>query len=312
MSEPYVDPYTLRHPLDYGMTRTYSGGYIGPGASNVSTDFLPLIMLATYSSRFTPSVCYPSSTSFCPSYSASPPPCSFSSFSLSFLPSHSFLPFYFSFPFHLSPLPLCSFFFLILFLFLLPLILCFSFFLHPSCSSLFPFPFFSLPLTSLFLFSFFSLPSCSFFSLSFPCPLHPIPTSNSPSLSSFPSFSSFSFLFFLPSAFLPLLPSPFLLISSSVLLLTSSLCLYFYLLFSFLSLLFFLTAFPPFFRLLILHLPSSSFHLFSFSILIFLLPVNEFDHFIIMALFFISRLCFDADRHRTSRRRSCHQTWQPS
>ncbi|XP_027059583.1 uncharacterized protein LOC113686186 isoform X2 [Pocillopora damicornis] len=34
MSEPYVDPYTLRHPLDYGMTRTYSGGYIGPGASN--------------------------------------------------------------------------------------------------------------------------------------------------------------------------------------------------------------------------------------------------------------------------------------
>ena len=158
MSEPYVDPYTLRHPLDYGMTRTYSGGYIGPGASNVSTDFLPLIMLATYSSRFAPSVCYPSSTSFCPSYSASPPPCSFSSFSLSFLPSHSFLPFYFSFPFHLSPLPLCSFFFLILFLFLLPLILCFSFFLHPSCSSLFLFPFFSLP-SYFLIFVFFLFPS---------------------------------------------------------------------------------------------------------------------------------------------------------
>lgn len=34
MSEPYVDPYALRHPLDYGMARSYSGGYIGPGASN--------------------------------------------------------------------------------------------------------------------------------------------------------------------------------------------------------------------------------------------------------------------------------------
>ena len=311
MSEPYVDPYTLRHPFDYGMTRTYSGGYIGPGASNVSTDFLPLIMLATYSSRFAPSVCYPSSTSFCPSYSASPPPCSFF-FIFSLFPSFSLLsPVLFSFPFHLSPFPLCSFFFLILFLFLLPLILCCSCFLHPSCSSLFPFLFFSLP-SYFLIFVFFLFPSLLLLLLVI------FPMSSSPHshlqfpLSSFPSFSSFSFLFFLPSAFLPLFPSHFLLISSSVLLLTSSLCLYFYLLFSFLSLLFFLTAFPPFFRLLILHLPSSSSHLFSFSILIFLLPVNEFDHFIIMALFLISRLCFDADRHHTSRRRSCHQTWQPS
>lgn len=34
MSEPYHEPYVVRHPLDYGMARTYSGGYIGPGASN--------------------------------------------------------------------------------------------------------------------------------------------------------------------------------------------------------------------------------------------------------------------------------------
>ncbi|XP_020627612.1 TNFAIP3-interacting protein 1-like isoform X1 [Orbicella faveolata] len=33
MSEPYYEPYVVRHPLDYGMARTYSGGYIGPGAS---------------------------------------------------------------------------------------------------------------------------------------------------------------------------------------------------------------------------------------------------------------------------------------
>lgn len=37
MSEPYYEPYVVRHPLDYGMTRAYSGGYIGPGASKVST-----------------------------------------------------------------------------------------------------------------------------------------------------------------------------------------------------------------------------------------------------------------------------------
>lgn len=37
MSEPYYEPYVVRHPLDYGMARTYSGGYIGPGASKVST-----------------------------------------------------------------------------------------------------------------------------------------------------------------------------------------------------------------------------------------------------------------------------------
>ena len=37
MSEPYYEPYIVRHPLDYGMARSYSGGYIGPGASNVST-----------------------------------------------------------------------------------------------------------------------------------------------------------------------------------------------------------------------------------------------------------------------------------
>ena len=37
MSEPYYEPYVARHPLDYGMVRTYSGGYIGPGASNVSS-----------------------------------------------------------------------------------------------------------------------------------------------------------------------------------------------------------------------------------------------------------------------------------
>ena len=34
MSEPYYEPYVVRHPLDYGMARTYSGGYIGPGASS--------------------------------------------------------------------------------------------------------------------------------------------------------------------------------------------------------------------------------------------------------------------------------------
>lgn len=37
MSEPYYEPYVVRHPLDYGMARTYSGGYIGPGATKVST-----------------------------------------------------------------------------------------------------------------------------------------------------------------------------------------------------------------------------------------------------------------------------------
>ena len=37
MSEPYYEPYVVRHPLDYGMARAYSGGYIGPGASKVST-----------------------------------------------------------------------------------------------------------------------------------------------------------------------------------------------------------------------------------------------------------------------------------
>ncbi|KAL9957935.1 hypothetical protein ACROYT_G034893 [Oculina patagonica] len=34
MNEPYYEPYIARHPLDYGMARTYSGGFIGPGASN--------------------------------------------------------------------------------------------------------------------------------------------------------------------------------------------------------------------------------------------------------------------------------------
>lgn len=34
MTERYYDPYTVRQPLDYGIARAYSGGYIGPGASN--------------------------------------------------------------------------------------------------------------------------------------------------------------------------------------------------------------------------------------------------------------------------------------
>ena len=37
MSEPYYEPYVVRHPLDYRMARAYSGGYIGPGASKVNT-----------------------------------------------------------------------------------------------------------------------------------------------------------------------------------------------------------------------------------------------------------------------------------
>lgn len=32
--QPYYPAYPAKHPLDYGMGRTYSGGYIGPGASN--------------------------------------------------------------------------------------------------------------------------------------------------------------------------------------------------------------------------------------------------------------------------------------
>lgn len=36
VNERYYDPYRVRLPLDYGMTRTYSGDYIGPGATSVS------------------------------------------------------------------------------------------------------------------------------------------------------------------------------------------------------------------------------------------------------------------------------------
>lgn len=34
VNERYYDPYRVRLPLDYGMTRTYSGDYIGPGATS--------------------------------------------------------------------------------------------------------------------------------------------------------------------------------------------------------------------------------------------------------------------------------------
>ena len=56
MSEPYYEPYVVRHPLDYGMTRAYSGGYIGPGASKVSTvrGFLFLNRLSFNSSAPSP------------------------------------------------------------------------------------------------------------------------------------------------------------------------------------------------------------------------------------------------------------------
>ena len=36
LNEPYYSTYPARYPLDYGMARSYSGGYIGPGASSVS------------------------------------------------------------------------------------------------------------------------------------------------------------------------------------------------------------------------------------------------------------------------------------
>lgn len=36
VNEPYYNTVQFGYPLDYGMARTYSGGYIGPGASNVS------------------------------------------------------------------------------------------------------------------------------------------------------------------------------------------------------------------------------------------------------------------------------------
>ena len=72
MSEPYHEPYVVRHPLDYGMARTYSGGYIGPGASNVSAVsefFLTIVVQLSYSFSISFFICsfmfffFPSSTS---------------------------------------------------------------------------------------------------------------------------------------------------------------------------------------------------------------------------------------------------------
>ena len=37
--QPYYQAYPARIPLDYGIRRTYSGDYIGPGATNVSEEF---------------------------------------------------------------------------------------------------------------------------------------------------------------------------------------------------------------------------------------------------------------------------------
>lgn len=37
--QPYYPAYPARIPLNYGIRRTYSGDYIGPGATNVSEEF---------------------------------------------------------------------------------------------------------------------------------------------------------------------------------------------------------------------------------------------------------------------------------
>ena len=160
MSEPYVDPYALRHPLDYGMARSYSGGYIGPGASNVSTYFLPLFMLALYSSRFSPSAYFPL---FCFTLSfllriflsVSPSPRSLSCFPSSFLACHLFFSFYFSSPPYPSSSPFPSFSFLTLSLFTPLSHSVFSFSLHSSPSSLCSF-FLLLPYFPYMFFHYFS------------------------------------------------------------------------------------------------------------------------------------------------------------
>ena len=72
VSEPYYEPYVVRHPLDYGMARTYSGGYIGPGASKVSTvsgSFCSVVLLPLISIVLLRLVFYSSSSTCCSSYS---------------------------------------------------------------------------------------------------------------------------------------------------------------------------------------------------------------------------------------------------